>query len=326
MTTEIHDEKILVADVGGTSTRFAIAERQSNSPDQRPTIGHFWKTFGDDHAGFSQALSSYLEITGHPTPDKMIVGVAGPVLNNRAQLTNRDWTIDGTELKREHNFQSVSVINDFAAMARAAPLLLDEETRLIAPGHTVPDMPVVVCGPGTGLGLASLKPLKNGDWIVLGGEGGHQAFSPRDDLEIELLKRLTPLQGYVSNESVCSGKYFPEVLNAIQEIYGQPNVPLSPAELAQKAVEGDKMAGDFCQLRAHVAMTALGDAVLAGAARGGAYLAGGVANLLVDYFKTESAISRFRERGPMSKLMTDIPIRLITSNEAPMMGAAAYRD
>ena len=275
-------ERVLIADVGGTSVRFALATRHPERPDHRPDIEQFWKTPGDDHASFSDALSVFTEHVGE-LPRQAVIGVAGPVINQSARLTNRPWTIDAELLSARFGFVSVSVINDFVAMARAAPILTDDEAPLLLTGKAAPNSNIVVCGPGTGLGLATVGPLGL-DWYVLGGEGGHQAFCPQTDLEIQLLKKLQPVQGYVSHESVCAGIKFPEVLSAIQDIYGRPREPLTPQALYERAKAGDDMANDLCQLRANVAMTALGNAVLAAAARGGAWLAGGVANLLQDYF------------------------------------------
>lgn len=316
-------ELVLVADVGGTNTRFALAERHQLKPKERPVVTDFWKTPGDAFESFHDAVAAYLMETG-AKPQCAVFAVAGPVVDNTVKFTNRDWTIAATDIADLMEIGCVDLINDFVAMARSAPLLEIDEHELIRTGAPASDAPIIVAGPGTGFGLANVVPLGE-DYFVLGGEGGHQAFSPQNDYEIELLRRLQKTLGYVSNENVAAGMAFDHVLAATFEIYAAPPEPLTPKDVLARADDGDVMCRDFCQMRANVTMTALGDAVLASAARGGAWLAGGVAVRIKKYLRDDEALGRFTERGRMSALMKDIPIQLITSDEAALIGAAAYR-
>ena len=316
-------ELVLVADVGGTNTRFALAERNELNPGERPSVFEFWKTPGDDHDDFHDAVEAYLNRTG-AKPSRAVFAVAGPVIDNSVKFTNRDWKINGAELGDHLEMHSVELINDFVAMARSAPLLTHEEYTTIRDGQAAPDTPMVVGGPGTGYGLATLIPFGE-DYLVVGGEGGHQAFSPRDDYEIELLKRLQVQHGYVSTERVAAGMAFDDVLAATFDIFARSPETLTPADVLKLADQGDQMCMAFCQMRANVTMTALGDAALAAAALGGAWLAGGVSVRLQRFLQSDEAIERFSGRGRMTDLMKDIPINMITSDEAALIGATGYR-
>ncbi len=319
MTTEC----VLLADVGGTNARFAIAERLTASPDIRPILKDFWKTPGDAYGSFTEAALAYLRKTD-ARPDRAVFAVAGPVIGNQVHFTNRDWSISAKAVSASLHIEHVELINDFVAMSRSVPLLNDMEQTPIRAGAAEPKSNYVVAGPGTGFGLAAVAPLGN-DFLVMGGEGGHQAFSPQDAYEIELLKALQIKHGYVSIENVAAGMAFESVLEVTFEIFGKTAETLTPAEVLDRANAGDEMCRTFCQMRANVAMSAIGDAVLATNARGGAWLAGGVSARIKDFLLTEEAEQRFSQRGPKTELMADIPVNLITSDEAALIGAAAYR-
>ena len=316
-------ELVLVADIGGTNTRFALAERDVSDPSARPSVHEFHKSSGDAHECFADAVRSYLDLTG-ANPHKAVLAAAGPVIDGEVEFTNRDWSIKASDISTKTGIQTVTLINDFVAMARSAPILNDSEQHKIRTGVAVTSAPLVVAGPGTGLGMAMVSPL-GADYLVLGGEGGHQAFSPQSQLEFDVWKILHDQYGYVSNERVCAGMAFEDVFKAMCAIYDDTRTELQPAEVLELANAGDKLCRDYCQLRANVAMTAIGDTALSIAAKGGVWIAGGVALRLKAYFETEEAIKRFASRGRMSSLMEDIPIYMISSDEAALIGAAAYR-
>jgi len=209
-------------------------------------------------------------------------------------------------------------------MARSIPELGDESFRLLHHGRT-PDerSPILVAGPGTGLGMATLLPEGERGWRVMTGEGGHAAFAPRSEREWELTKRLQQRHGYVSKELVLSGSGLNAVHEALCEIDGVEWELTPPAEIMSRAHQGDRLSRDICEIRAGATLDALGDAALINGTRGGVVITGGVAERLVDWLSTPTAMSRFFERGPMSHYMEPIPIRLLMQGDAALIGAAA---
>ena len=155
------------------------------------------------------------------------------------------------------------------------------------------------------------------------GEGGHAAFAPRSEREWELTKRLKDRHGYVSKELVLSGSGLDAVHEALCEIDGVEWTKTSPAEIMRRAQDGDRISRDICEIRAGATLDALGDAALINGTRGGVVITGGVAERLVNWLATPTALSRFFERGPMSHYMEPIPIRLLMQGEAALIGAAA---
>ena len=313
-------EGILVGDVGGTNVRFAIARRQGG----RIVIDHFAKFAGDDFSGFDDVLGVYLD-QENVRPGRGCFAMAGPVQHGQVTLTNRGWTVCEQKLEETFGFAEARLINDFTAMARSVPELDQANFEQILPGVPEPDAPVVVAGPGTGFGVATL--LRDQDnWHVLTGEGGHIAFAPRTDLEFELAKILLKKFGYVSNELVASGMGLEPVHAAFCEIFGREIEDLSPHDMRERADAGDELFRQLILVRACTVMGAVGDLVLANGAVGGVVLAGGVTERIVDFLRTPEAADRFRERGPMSSFLENCPVVLMRDPEAPLIGAAAYYD
>ena len=148
------------------------------------------------------------------------------------------------------------------------------------------------------------------------------AYSAQTPLEFEMLQILQGRYGFVSLEHVSSGKNLPAIHQALCEIHGQDYVPLSPDAIRDNSAAGDALCRDICQIRAAAVMGAIGDLALSGGAQGGIVLAGGVSERMIDYFRAPEAMARFLERGHARGYLEDIPMRLLKSAQAPLIGAA----
>lgn len=311
---------VLVGDIGGTNVRFAIAER---GPDSVIRVEAVWKQANDDFPAFEDALRTYLEASGVERPDAALFAPAGPPVNGVVELTNRNWTISVASLKANFGFSNVTLVNDFAAMARAVPELPDEAFTLLKPGPGMAGEPILVSGPGTGFGVATLVPLPDGGWHVITGQGGHAAYAPVTGREHALLRQLQATHGYVSKELVLSGSGLEAVHRALCELDGVAYKALEPAAIKERAKAGDRICRDICKIRAAGTLAAVGDAALTNGTRAGVVVTGGVAERLVEYLLQPAAIQRFTDRGSQENYMTQIPIRLMGHAEAPLIGAAA---
>lgn len=314
-------DTVLVGDIGGTNVRFGRARLGFAG---HPEVDDVAIMPGDGFANFHEALNVYLGQLGNKRPQQALFAFAGPVRDGVVRLTNRDWIVDSHELERQTGLERIRLVNDYAAMARSIPELGDESFRLLHDGR-VPDerSPILVAGPGTGLGMATLLPEGERGWRVMTGEGGHAAFAPRSDREWELTKRLKATYGYVSKELVLSGSGLNAVHKALCDIDGIEWERTPPAEIMRRAEAGDALSRDICEIRAGATLDALGDAALINGTRGGVVITGGVAERLVDWLAQPKALSRFFNRGPMSHYMEPIPIRLLMEGEAALIGAAA---
>lgn len=310
------DDAILVGDVGGTNVRLALAHTDGG----RIWLSAIWKRAGAGFRSFEDALDVYLgETDAHP--NGAALGLAGVVASDRVELINRGWTVDLAHVRRRLGDVRLVAVNDFIAMARAAPELDDEELEPIRSGRADPKGSAVVGGPGTGFGLAILRRVASG-WVVIGGEGGHQAFAPQTPLEWELAEAMR-LRGIdVSNELVAAGAGFELTRDCLADVMGVGERTLSQAGIIAAALNGDAFAVAFCRLRVATVMTALGNLALTCNASGGVYVAGGVATHLAPWLDEPEALARFDKRGPHTPLMEAIPISLIVSQAAPLLGAA----
>ncbi len=307
---------ILIGDAGGTSVRFALARVEGASL----ALSAIWKRPGAGYPTFAAALDAFLAET-KPKFDAAAFGLAGVVVDGRVDLLNRGWTVDVAALKPMLGVDRVVAVNDFVAMARSAPELAGDQLRLLQAGSPDPHGSIVVGGPGTGFGLGALKWSEQG-WIVLGGEGGHQAFTPQTDIEWKLAERLRQEHGYVSNEMITAGAGFIQTRDALFAVMGLKPQPLDQAGIIAAANAGDAIALEFCRIRARAVMTALGNLALATNATGGVFVAGGVSQHIEPWLRERGALDRFYRRGVRSGLMKPIPISLITSEAAPLIGAA----
>jgi glucokinase len=307
---------ILVGDAGGTNVRFALAQVDGG----RVSVSSIWKRPGADFATFSGALEAFLAET-KPKPAGAAFGFAGAVRNGQVDLLNRSWSVDGRDLKAQLRLDRVVMVNDFFAMARSAAELGADDVAEIAQGHADTQGNVAVGGPGTGFGVSVLRRLRDG-WVVVAGEGGHQAFAPQTEVDWRVAERLRARGVYVSNEIIAAGVGFDQTRAALAEVMGVPDPKLPQAGIIAAAETGDAFAVEFCRLRANTVMTAMGNTTLAADATGGVYLAGGVSQRLAPWLREKSALDRFYNRGPRTRLLRPIAIRLITTEAAPLIGAA----
>ena len=309
---------ILTGDIGGTNARFACLE---NTADTGWVVHHFAKFKGVDYPSFDEVLESYLAGL-KIKPSRMAICAAGPIQDGDVALTNIDWQISTARLQEAYGFEACGLYNDFAGMTRSIPEVSGDDFTIIREGQAHKSAPTLVAGTGTGFGVGYLVPTKHG-WHVLASEGGHAAYKPQTPLEFELLLALQKKRDFVSVELVSSGSGLPLVHQAICEIYGVPYKYMKPAKMRELARAEDKISRDICTIHAAAVMGAIGDFALTGGARGGVVLAGGVSERMIEFYKEPAAMARFYNRGPQSSFVKDIPIRLLKSPYAPLIGTAA---
>ena len=312
---------VLVGDIGGTNVRFACAHMCAEAGARIEQVS---KYPGDDFASFDDALIAYLDQLEGERPARALFAFAGPVENGTVEMTNRDWLIDSRELAKKTGLEDIRLVNDYAAMSRGVAELGDAHFRVLHEGKITDETaPVLVSGPGTGLGMASLLKTKSGRWWVLTGQGGHAMFAPRTEREWALKKQLEATYGYVSNELVLSGAALDAVHKALCELDGVAWQQTPPAVIMAQAEAGDTISREICEIRSNATMGALGDAALINGTRGGVVITGGVAKRLENWLAAPTAMARFYERGPMTDFMKPIPVRLLLTGEAALIGAAS---
>ena len=98
----------LIADIGGTNARFAIAQNGRYSELVHVPVSKY--------TSLHDALTDYLDsLPRDRRPSEAAIDVAGPVVGDRIALTNLDWSFSVSELKNKLGLSSLRVFNDFAA-------------------------------------------------------------------------------------------------------------------------------------------------------------------------------------------------------------------
>ena len=309
-------DRILVGDIGGTHARFAVVEASHPAPKI-----HTRRDLDGSFGTFQDALRSYLDQAGFAAiPEAIALAVAGPVSAGHVTLTNRAWSISESDL-RAFGFRDALLINDFAALAFAVSSLGPGDVHVLGPDiEGIPDEPISVMGAGTGFGVTCLARFR-GRAVPIATEGGHAAFAPADDREIAVLKILAARFGHVSIERVLSGPGMENLYGALMQIAGRQPLPLrAPDIVARHMEDGDcrETIEMFCAIYGSVA----GDIALAHGARGGVFLAGGIAQKIEPILIASPFRKRFESKGRLSPYVKAIPTRLILSEDTTYIGTA----
>jgi glucokinase len=310
------ERRFVLADVGGTHVRFALLAGGVLGPIEHMAVR--------DHARFSDALALFLAGQDrHPPIRDAILAVAGAIEGERCELTNSGWVVDAAELRAGFGLQAIRLINDFEAIAWSLPHLPADALRKVGGGQAVPQAPMAVLGPGTGLGVAAYVPHAAGG-IVLRSEGGHSTLGAGSAREAAIIEELRQRFGHVSAERALSGPGLENLYHAIASLDGVTVPRRNAAEISQAGIDGgcavSRAALDtFCALLGDVA----GNFALAYGAQGGVFVGGGVTYHLHDYLPHSQFRARFEAKGRMTHFVAPIPTWLIVQHDMAFVGLRA---
>jgi glucokinase len=305
----------LVADVGGTTARFAIADIDEL------TIDHFASFSSRMFPRLEDAIESYLASV--PTRPKMAsLAIAAPLRGPTIEFTNLDWRFTRDDIARSTGVENVLLINDFEAVAHALPHLVPHDLHQIGGGTPAAIGPRVALGPGTGLGVAGLVARQDG-WTPVASEGGHIAFAPGNDEDYEIMRRMGD-GDRVSAERMISGPGLERVYGVLRQMRGQPADGKSVAEVVRLAMEeADPIAEAALAHFVRWLGAFAGDMALVFGATGGVYIGGGVAPHIIKALETGAFREAFEAKGRLSGFLRPIPIHVIVAADAGLKGAAA---
>ena len=154
----------LVADIGGTNARFALVEEGSVKPVAIEVLPCA------DYANLDDAIVDYLARAGVGSVSQACFAVASPVRETQVRMTNNQWRFDIDVVQQQFGWRTFKVINDFTAMALGVPHVTKDKLIHVCGGPGNPESPKLVIGPGTGLGVSGLMPIRNG-WMPLTTQG-----------------------------------------------------------------------------------------------------------------------------------------------------------
>lgn len=309
----------LVADVGATNARFALIAGEGEFQRVRVLAG-------EDYPSIQDAIAAYLDdeppLTGSPQLAAAALAVAGPVAGDRITFTNHPWSFSIDRLRRDLAIDRLLVVNDFTAVAVAAPYLKVGERNQVGGGAAVASAPIGVLGPGSGLGVSGLVSAAGG-WRPLSGEGGHVTMAPATAREGAVLDRMRVRFDHVSAERVLSGPGLVNLYNTLAEIDAVPAASYTSAQITDPSVgERDPRCREAVDMFCGMLGTVAGNLALTLGALGGVYIAGGIVPKLGTVFAASPFRQRFEDKGRLRPYLARIPTYVVTHPFPAFLGLA----
>ncbi len=310
----------LVADIGGTNTRVALAR---GAVVDRATIRRFSNA---DFPGLGPVLTRYLAEAGGPACAGACVAVAGPVDDGVARLTNLDWTIDRASVAAATGADRVAVLNDLQAQGQALGHIAPDCLRplITAEGATRTDGPQLVIGVGTGFNAAAVHETPAGR-IVTASECGHASLPVRTEADLRLMRAVETVHGFAGVEDVLSGRGLERLYAwTAAEAGRDDDRPGASAIMAAIASGDDPVAAATGRTFVRLLGTVTGDLALTHLPFGGIHLIGGVARAFTDHFDRLGFVAAFRDKGRFSPFMREFSVSIIEDDYAALEGCARH--
>ncbi len=310
---------IVLADIGGTNIRLAVQDEQIPHSE----LDAIESLPCSDFASVEQALASYCE-RRCIRPEALLLAVAADLHGDEVTITNNHWRFQGVSAARACGASRYMLINDFCAQALAHADLLAPDgaptragaRQIIRHGTPRPQTPLLVSGPGTGLGVAAIMLVGDGV-AVIEGEGGHVSFAARHADERSVLDVLQKQWGHVSAERFVSGPGLESIYHVMTGEAGK-----TAAEIGAAAITADGAARDAVALMQRAFATVLANAALTFGAGSGIVIAGGIMPKLIGLLPTSGFFERLGDHGRRSQFLHELPLYLSVDPYAGLSGAA----
>ena len=309
---------LLVADIGGTNTRVALADGRRVLP---ASIRRYSNA---EFPGLESVLRRYIDDEGGVDPKAACVAVAGPVREGRATLTNLDWTIDKTTLMRATQAETVAILNDLQAQGHALGHLAPEVIRPILTGPAAqPHAAKLVIGVGTGFNAAPVFDTGSGR-LVPPSEAGHANLPIRTDADQRLCRFVETAHGFPGVEDVLSGRGLERTYAWLGEEAGDHR-ERTAQEIMESCADGsDARALEAARIFTRILGTVAGNLALIQLPFGGIYLVGGVARAFAPYLDRFGFGEAFRDKGRFAGFMGNFSVSVVEDDYAALTGSAAH--
>lgn len=313
--------EIVVADIGGSHARFALADVQDGRVTRLGEVVTFRTV---EHASLQTAWATFGEQLGRALPRAAAIAVACPIAGEMLKLTNNPWIIRPAMIGKKLGLDRVILINDFGAVGHAVVRVGPEHlSHLCGPDVPLPEEGVIsIVGPGSGLGVAQVL-RRDGLNHVIECEGGHIDFAPLDGIEDMILARLRKRYRRVSAERVASGFGLSNIYEGLAAIEGRAVETGDNKALWTSALAGDDTLAvaaldRFCLSLGSIA----GDIALVHGANA-VVIAGGLGLRIAHLLPSSGFAGRFVAKGRFESRMASIPVKMITHPQPGLFGAAA---
>lgn len=315
--------RFVAADVGGTHARVAVVSAAGGVQ-----VEQFRKYVCAEYPSLAAILADFIAGAGGGL-DELALACAGYAVNGSLINSNLPWPVSIDELRRVLGLSRLGLVNDFEAVAYGVPGIDRSGTVLLSgPVEAAAAGPVLVVGPGTGLGAAVRIPAA-GCTVVLATEAGQTGFAPGTELEIEILRLLRRGASHVPVEQLLSGPGLVNLYGALCTLRGVQPALRAPAAISDAAVRGldggrDPLAREALEVFCGLLGGVVGDMVLLYRAQAGVYLAGGILPQIQGFLQHSSFKARFLDKGQMRPVLERVPVRLIDHGRIGVIGAAHW--
>jgi glucokinase len=319
---------LLVADIGGTNARFAWMASAASPLTQIETFTC------EQYPAPEDAVIAYLKSHQQGSkPTRASLAIASAITSGPIKVTNSHWVLDRAAFAKATGIAGVEVFNDFEAIALVLPFLKPTDYRVVGtalPGTALPVAaePMVVIGPGTGLGVGGIVPVRAqpGIWQTVCGEGGHVTLAGGTEYQNEILRVARASLTHVSAEQLISGIGLPALRRAVAGVEGLAiGGELTAEEIGTLgAARADRLCEHtmeaFCTFLGCVA----GNAALTLGARGGVFIAGGIVPKLGKFFDESGFRTHFEAKGRYESYLHAISTAVITAPFPGLQGLARH--
>lgn len=321
---------ILAGDVGGTKVHLALFDFTAGKLNHTRDKQYPAK----EYSGLEEIVKEFL---GTDQVSAACFGVPGPVRDGRLRLTNLPWTLDSRELAKNLGVDHVFLINDLEANGYGVAELGPDQIYTLSEGDAsqIGNRGLIAAGTGLGEGILAWNGRIH---VPYPSEGGHTDFGPRDEEEIELLRFLQrKYNGRISYERVVSGMGLTNIYEFLRDNRGieepkwladkiaeahDPNSVITEMALTAKS----ELCAKALDMMVSIYGAEAGNLALKVLSVGGLYVGGGIAPKILEKLKDGTFIKAFQDKGRLSQLLINMPVRVILDSRAALLGAAAYAE
>ncbi|MGH8041448.1 MAG: glucokinase [Rudaea sp.] len=313
---------VLAADIGGTYARLGVVHGDAGVP----TVAGYRKYRCADYPTLTAIFEDFL---GGQQDRTMVahcaIACAGYVLDDAVINANLPWPVSLTRIRADLGLADLRVVNDFTAIAFATSYVTTQDVTPVAVATGAIAGPVLVVGPGTGLG-AAVRISGAQSTVILSTEAGQAALTASTALEIDVLRGLlADDRSHVPTEQILSGPGLANLYAAIGRLRGAKVSERSPREIADAAMAGtDALARETLQTFCGWLGSVVGNLVMLYGAQGGVYLAGGILPQIREFLLRSDFVERFRNKGAMRAVLERVPVNLIEHGQLGVLGAAGW--
>jgi glucokinase len=321
---------VLAGDIGGTKTNLALYR----ASDDNMEMTRSERYPSSEYKSCIDIIKKFIHDNKLAAPDRICLGVAGPVLNGKVDLTNLNWLLDIADIRQQTGVQEVALINDLESTAYGLATLSADDFITIHPGDPTITGNMAIIAPGTGLGQAGIY-WSGSHHHPFPTEGGHTDFSPRTELDIELLQFLQKKYGVVSWEKVVAGPAITDIYYFLRDVKKMEEPKWLATELEEQKDDSAVVSKAALQQKAAICVETMdifirylaresSNLVLKMKATGGLFLGGGIPPKIAPLLQQKKFFEHYMDCDRMQHLLETVAIRIIKNDQTALMGSAYF--